>query len=594
VRVYLYNAAGTTKLDSTTTNATGKYIFTGLLAGTYQVGFDLTTKPAGTAVATFNANGMGVSNNMNSDADVVTGRTANVTLATGEENLGIDMGIVPAAGTASVGDKVWLDADADGIQDANEPGMPGVQVTLYNNLGIPVATTTTDINGNYVFANLIPAAYSIEFSGLPTGTKLTTQTIGTSDGSDADTTTGKTPSFTLSAGQNKTDIDAGLKSIKAALGNFVWFDANSNGIQDAGEAGIPGVLATLQDKVGNKLASTVTDENGKYFFGNLNPGQYLVEFTNLGTGTVFTQQETTPSANGSDANVLSGRTPLIILAAGQVNLDVDAGVKPGIAASLGDFVWLDADKDGIQDANEIGVAGVKAELLNGLGTVIGESITDGAGYYNFANVPPGSGYAVRFSNIAPSFKLTTKTGTVLDSLNSDIDTAGAFTTATVSLASGQRIPHLDAGLIKRTINLSGNVWHDVNAMTDNLVNNTGAAILPTPLGIPSGIRAFLVRPSDSVIIGVATVFPSTQNFTFFNIEPSTPYFVVISTLPGGIGVKVPAPKLPLGWNNTGEKYGLGGGSDGVPNGRLNVPGSTTDIFNVNFGIRTSNSAVVIP
>jgi protocatechuate 3,4-dioxygenase beta subunit len=594
VRVYLYNAAGTTKLDSTWTDATGKYMFTGLLAGTYQVGFDLTTKPSGTTVSTINANGMGISNNMNSDADPITGRTATVTLATGEENLAIDMGIVPAAGTASVGDKVWLDADSDGIQDLNEPGMPGVQVALLNNVGNPIAYTTTDANGNYVFANLVPGNYSVQFSGLPAGTSFTTQTTGTTDGSDADTTTGKTPSFTLTAGQNKTDIDAGLKTLRAALGNYVWFDANSNGIQDASEAGIPGVSATLLDKVGNRLANAVTDENGYYFFGNLNPGQYLVEFANFSSGTVFTQQETTPAANGSDANVLSGRTPLIVLTAGQVNLDIDAGVKPGVAASLGDFVWLDADKDGIQDATEVGVAGVKAELLNSVGTVIGESITDGAGYYNFASVPPGSGYSVRFSNIAPSFKLTTKTGTVLDSLNSDIDTAGLFTTAQVTLANGQRIPHLDAGLIKRTINLYGNVWHDVNALTDNRVNNTGALVTPVPLGIPLGMRAFLVRPSDSVIVGVANVFPSTQNFAFFNIDPGTTYLVILSTLPGGIGAKAPAAKLPLGWNNTGEKLGITPGSDGIPNGRLIVPSSNVDVYNANFGIRTNNNAVVIP
>ena len=37
------------------------------------------------------------------------------------------------------------------------------------------------------------------------------------------------------------------------LGDKVWNDANKNGIQDAGEFGIPGVKVILKDKDGNFL-----------------------------------------------------------------------------------------------------------------------------------------------------------------------------------------------------------------------------------------------------------------------------------------------------------------------------------------------------
>ena len=48
VKVYLYNGAGTVKLDSTVTDANGKYLFDSLLTGSYKVKF---VAPAGTIPA---------------------------------------------------------------------------------------------------------------------------------------------------------------------------------------------------------------------------------------------------------------------------------------------------------------------------------------------------------------------------------------------------------------------------------------------------------------------------------------------------------------------------------------------------------------
>ena len=48
---------------------------------------------------------------------------------------------------------------------------------------------------------------------------------------------GLTNCYTLSAGQTETSVDAGFYE-KAEIGDRVWLDANKNGIQDAGEAGV--------------------------------------------------------------------------------------------------------------------------------------------------------------------------------------------------------------------------------------------------------------------------------------------------------------------------------------------------------------------
>ena len=73
----------------------------------------------------------------------------------------IDAGILPA----KIGDYVWLDSNRNGIQDAGETPLANVSVTLLNEDGGFVATTTTDAQGKYQFA--VPEGkYSIQVVSL--------------------------------------------------------------------------------------------------------------------------------------------------------------------------------------------------------------------------------------------------------------------------------------------------------------------------------------------------------------------------------------------------------------------------------------------
>ena len=55
---------------------------------------------------------------------------------------------------------------------------------------------------------------------------------------------GQTGRYNLAAGETNLTVDAGFYQV-AALGDYVWNDANINGMQDVGEPGIGGVLVTL-------------------------------------------------------------------------------------------------------------------------------------------------------------------------------------------------------------------------------------------------------------------------------------------------------------------------------------------------------------
>lgn len=50
-----------------------------------------------------------------------------------------------------IGNRVWEDLNANGVQDAGEPGIAGTLITLVNNAGTTIGQTTTDANGNYYF-----------------------------------------------------------------------------------------------------------------------------------------------------------------------------------------------------------------------------------------------------------------------------------------------------------------------------------------------------------------------------------------------------------------------------------------------------------
>ncbi|MBK9734057.1 MAG: hypothetical protein IPO92_03430 [Saprospiraceae bacterium] len=56
-----------------------------------------------------------------------------------------------------IGNVVWSDTDRDGIQDGNEPPIPGIIIELVNASGVVVGTSTTNANGGYYFnyANVV-------------------------------------------------------------------------------------------------------------------------------------------------------------------------------------------------------------------------------------------------------------------------------------------------------------------------------------------------------------------------------------------------------------------------------------------------------
>ena len=276
VTVALLKKDGTPVLDkdgnpmTAVTDAEGKYSFVGLPLGEYTVSVvDPTSGPlAGTK-----------------PTEAYTGRyktTADVTIAEATGSvIDVNFGFVKPA---SVGDYTWMDVNRDGLQDADEPALPGVTVTLTradgsavtDASGNPVAAVTTDANGKYVFENLLPGDYKVSFQA-PAGYEATTSEAGDDRAADSN---GASASVTLVQGQTDDTIDFGAVGT-GVIGDQLFLDVNQNGgnAPDAGDKPLAGVKVTLTWTGPGGITrtyETTTDADGKYKFENLLPGEYKV------------------------------------------------------------------------------------------------------------------------------------------------------------------------------------------------------------------------------------------------------------------------------------------------------------------------------
>jgi len=473
IQVVLYDVNGSA-VATTTTDATGYYSFTGLVSGTYSVGF---TVPTGYGLSPLDANG-NLSDTLDSDADPVTFRTAPTQLVWGENDPTWDAGIYF---TAALGDRVWFDLNGDGQQDGGEPGVVSVTVQLLQN-GVVVSTTTTDASGFYEFTGLTPGVpYSVTFVA-PAGYAVSPQNQGgEATDSDASPITGSTADIVLGFGERRNDIDAGLY-LPAGLGDLVWFDDNASGIQDSNEiTGVTGVTVTLYQN-GQVISTTTTNSSGNYSFTGLVPGVYTVSFDLPAGYGISPQDALSNGADGtdSDVNPVTLATAPITLVAGAYDPTWDAGIYP--LASLGDYVWIDRDGDGAQDAGEAPLPGVVVALLAPDGSVI-LTTTDANGAYLFAGLEPGA-YAVQFT-ASQGYTYTVQGG----DLNSGTDSNAAPSTgktAYVTLAAGAHNPTIDAGFAPLLVNLGNQVWYDGD--------NDGVLDVGEP-GI-SGVTVALYRDSN--------------------------------------------------------------------------------------------------
>lgn len=379
----IFNRATDTVVDTDITDGTGHYLFDGLVAGNYFVWVDDTNFQAGGQLLDTSSsapengdNGVDIDDNgVNGLIPQTNGIVSNlITLAQDSEvagetdlsgdtvndgpfsrginneeddnsDLTVDFGFITPPG--SIGNRVWLDLNNNGIIDVADganPGLPNVTVQLYrdaNNDSIAqlseiIATDVTDANGYYLFDGLPPDFYfvgigqnnfrtggnlidyfsstgstasdtniesddnGIDNANPPIGGILSdrfelqpnTEPIADPPGVENDYSNNAADGPNFWGNNNEEDddsnitIDFGLYK-PMSVGNRVWFDTDDSGTINGTETGVPNVVVNLyRDNDGDGIPETLIDTDTTDA-----SGYYL--FDNLIAGTYFVEIENT-------------------------------------------------------------------------------------------------------------------------------------------------------------------------------------------------------------------------------------------------------------------------------------------------------------
>ncbi|NIH86685.1 SdrD B-like domain-containing protein [Amycolatopsis granulosa] len=437
----------------------------------------------------------------------------------------LTMGVGGLDGPVQLGDRVWFDTDGDGIQDGDEPPLPGVRVQLLacDGGGAPIAEKTTDRAGRYLFGEadgLRPdSCYTVkfDFGGVDTrplpgsppvdGLKWTAPHTGDQSlDSDVDPATGVVRVAIGPPGSVDHGVDAGVVGGLNRVGDLVWADLNRNGVQDPGEPGIADVGVRLQKADGTPVAGTSTGPHGQYQFSHLPDGAYQVCFDTAKLPPQYGDyQLTRPRAGtaGQDSapDPVTGCTAPAELNPGRTqDLTLDAGLAAPVNR-ISALVWHDTDGDGRPSVVEPGIGGVPVKLRGEDGKQIAMTTTGPDGKYAFDDLPSGS--FVVCLDLAALPPAEADFTPVTRSAVSGADPATGCTPP-VTLGLGKREDTaLNVGLAAPVNHIGDRVWVDTNR--NGIADATESG--------PGGVPVKLIRPDGTVESTTATGADGQYRFT---------------------------------------------------------------------------------
>ncbi|MCC6124777.1 MAG: hypothetical protein IT426_07445 [Pirellulales bacterium] len=289
----------------------------------------------------------------------------------------------------TISGNVYLDPNANNHRDSGEQGLAGVSLSLYELVDGSYVNTDktaiTDSAGHYKFDGILPGTYRI-VETQPAGYLSVGDTVGTVNGQprgeiySVDILTG----INLNGGDDSINNDF-AETLPAALSGHVYYDANNNGVRDAGETPIAGATVKLLDAAGNPTGATAaTDAAGYYQFNSLMPGVYGVAETQP---TGYLDGLDAAGTAGGTAHNPGDRIDGVQLLGGQNGQNYDFGEL--LPCSIGGRVFADLNGNAAYDAGDTLLVGVTIRLLDGSGNLLQTTATDANGDYAFTSLTPG-------------------------------------------------------------------------------------------------------------------------------------------------------------------------------------------------------------
>ena len=283
-----------------------------------------------------------------------------------------------------------------------------------------------------------------------------------------------------------------------------FLDANGNGVQDSGEAGIPGVVIQVVNENG-VLLQTVTGPDGSFrICGLTDSGAFKVSET-----VPFGFTQTGPADRDISRSVFA-RTGGFIIEVCQEDI---AGLNFGnqaIPNAIGGLKFEDLNANGALDPGEPGLPGVTIVLTPAGGGTPQTTVTDASGHFLFTSVAPGS-YVL--TEVVPSG--FTQTMPASDGIH-------------VTLASGGSSLNNLFGNFRGILtgNISGSKFNDINGNGVQDAGETGISGVTITLS-GNGLSRTVVTSSDG-------------SFSFNQVPFGT--YTVTETVPAGF--KQTAPPSP--------------------------------------------------
>jgi len=478
--VRLLRADTLAQVATTTTNASGAYSFTGLdPLVAYTLEEPLPTTPANLrngAVNPGQINAVACTSGCTAQPNTPaadTDRIASIDLASGADGTDFNFG---ERQLATVSGLVYVDKNRNNALDGTDTvRLAGVTVRLVQGAscaaGTELQSATTAADGTYSFSGVLAFQNYLVCETQPTG-----YGVGNANG----TAGSNEISLTNLAAAGSANNNFG--ALVGSLAGSVYQDTGAgtaanfnNGVRDAGEPGIAGVVVTLTgtDAAGAAVNRTATtDASGNYLFDDLltaGAGGYTVtEGAIPPVAGTFLDGKTTAGAAGGTAtavNTLPSAISAITLGAGVQTTGYIFGELPN--GGITGTVYVDRNRNDTIDPTPTDgrIAGVTLTLRDGsscsAGTVRGTTTTDANGQYAFSDVPGGGTYTVCE---------TQPTGYAEGVVNAGTNGASGGTNA-ITITNLPSTGSTGNNFGERVGSLAGSVYVDFSAATPANTNN---------------------------------------------------------------------------------------------------------------------------